>query len=140
MFIFLFLSYVSFHLHFLQSKSLQKIHTSTGRTVMCICSKNTYIRITAHFLFMKHVCAHTVLTHYVFTIQTHTSSSSLPSFSPHCSAGEPALTWLTKIPVRFPPTIVISSARLALLCFGEVGGLEDGELEGMLRDGKDGQQ
>lgn len=61
-------------------------------------------------------------------IAAHTSSSSLPSFRPHSSAGDPALTWLTKIPVLFPPTIVISSARLARLCFGEVDGLEVGEL------------
>lgn len=65
-------------------------------------------------------------------IATHTSSSSLPSFRPHSSAGDPALTWLTKIPVLFPPTIVISSARLARLCFGEVGVLEIGELWGIL--------
>lgn len=53
---------------------------------------------------------------------------------------EPARTWLIKIPVWFPPTIVISSARLALPGFGEVGGLEDGEMGGMLKDGMDGQQ
>lgn len=39
-----------------------------------------------------------------------------------------------KIPVAFPPTIVISSARLAFLCFGEMGGLEEGERVGILRD------
>lgn len=59
--------------------------------------------------------------------RTHTSSSSLPSFRPHCSAGEPDLTWLTKIPVRFPPTMVMSSARLAFPGLGEVQGLEDGD-------------
>lgn len=64
---------------------------------------------------------------FVASVQTRTSSSSEPSFSPHCSAGEPAFTWLTKIPVRFPPAMVISSARLALLSFGELEGLEDGE-------------
>lgn len=62
---------------------------------------------------------------------THTSSSSLPSFRPHCSARDPALTRLTKIPVLFPPTTVMSSARLARLCLGEVGGLEVGTLKGM---------
>lgn len=36
---------------------------------------------------------------------------------------------------------MISSARLALSCFGKTGGLEDGEEEGegMLGDDKDGQ-
>lgn len=67
-------------------------------------------------------------------IATHTSSSSLPSFRPHISAGDPALTWLTKIPVLFPPTIVISSARLARLFFGEVDALKIGELWGILKD------
>lgn len=56
---------------------------------------------------------------------TRTSSSSLPSFSPHCSAAEPCLTWLTKIPVPFPPTTVMSSARLDLCCVGVEGGVED---------------
>lgn len=32
----------------------------------------------------------------------------------------------------------MSSARLALLCFGVVGGLEDGEQGGNLKDGKEG--
>lgn len=54
-----------------------------------------------------------------------TSSSSLPSFSPHCSAAEPCLTWLTKIPVPFPPTTVMSSARLDLCRVGVEGGVED---------------
>lgn len=95
---------------------------------------NTWAEV--HMLFMKQT------SHDLFTLQKHTSSSSLPSFSPHCSAGEPAVTWLTKIPVRFPPTIVISSARLwlALLCFDKVGGLEDGEQGGILRDSKNWQE
>lgn len=67
-------------------------------------------------------------------VTTHTSRSSLPSFRPHCSAGDPALTWLTKMPVLFPPTIVMSSARPARLCFGEVGGLEVAQVRGLLRD------
>lgn len=108
---------------------------------MCICPKVHIEALSeAHILLMKHVFTHATLTHDLFTAQTHTSSSSLPSFSPHCSAGESALTWLMKIPVAFPPTIVISSARLAFRCFGEVGGLEEGERGGILRDGKNRQQ
>lgn len=122
------LSYVPFYLHFFAIKDLAEIHTSAGRTAMCIGPKRTYIYV--------HSLKHTFSLWSMYShIQTHTSSSSLPSFSPHCSAGEPALTWLTKIPVPFPPTIVISSARLALLYFGVAGGLEDGEWGGILKDG-----
>lgn len=41
------------------------------------------------------ICMHPHNTHKQLnpsTGNTHTSNSSLPSFSPHCSAGEPALT------------------------------------------------
>lgn len=55
-----------------------------------------------------------------------TSSNSLPSFRPHCSAGEPALTLLTKMPVRLPPMMVMSSARQPLPLLGMVGGLGTG--------------
>lgn len=86
-----------------------------------------HVNISTHYHHVAYICTYTVLTYNLISIHRPTSSSSLPSFSPYCSAGEPALTWLTKIPVRFPPTMVMSSARLALLCFGEVGGLGDGE-------------
>lgn len=94
-------------------------------------SKGTHLSLWDTYFHM-----HTLKVLIYDLMQTPTSSSSLPSFSPHCSAGEPALTWLTNIPVWLPPMMVMSSARLGLLCFGEVGGLGDGEQCRFLRDGR----
>lgn len=127
-----FLLFLTFHFiyTFLRSRSLQKFTHLQAELQCAFVQKVHILYIYVHSL--KHTFS---LWSMYSHIQTHTSSSSLPSFSPHCSAGEPALTWLTKIPVPFPPTIVISSARLALLYFGVAGGLEDGEWGGILKNG-----
>lgn len=116
-------------------------HKESHRTVTCMCPNSTHRSISWSPPPLCKACTSTQSSNVTCVLHrdTRTSSNSLPSFSPQSSAGEPALTWLTKIPVWFPPTIVISSARLALLIFGERGGLEGGERKGVLRDVSEGQ-